>query len=804
MKSILLFPLLALTNAFTQEPVQISGIYPALAHFNSEGECGTGAVVPWADRLWVISYGPHLPFGSSDKLYEITPDLKQIIRPESVGGTPANRMVHLESRQLFIGPYVIDAHRGVRVIPPHRMPGRLTGNARHLVDPAGKVYFATMEEGLYEVDVHTLEVTGLIRDGNKPKPGFSQETRPATVDGKLPGYHGKGLYSSQGRVVYGQNGDRDRRAVTDPTIPSGALGEWRTSGQDWQMVRRNQFTEVTGPGGITGAQKPESDPVWSIGWDQKSLILMLLDSGTWHPFRLPKISHAYDGAHGWNTEWPRIREIGEKDLLMTMHGAFWRFPSTFSATNTGGIRVRSAYLKVIGDFCRWQDRLVFGCDDTAKSEFLNKRKVKGGIAGPGQSQSNLWFTDTSTPDKLGPAHASGALWLREPVRAGQRSEPFLVAGWTLGSVWLINHGRAEAAFESSLGTVAIAPGTSRQMELKSSGEWIQFRALSDAEQISVVFTLSNGDMRTGESDDAFGALVPVESPARHSGGLLWATGQNRRTLAFRAQQLQGVQAEDSGLYELDEQLNLKAIADPELEGSMKSSVAIPKNVIGADAASVVVVDDRGRRWRLPKTKEAYEAPTEAGLLRICREVATERDVFSAHGTFYELPAENADGFAKVRPVATHGYRVMDFASFRGMLVMSGVRADATGAHVIRSKDGKVALWAGAIDDLWKLGKPRGHGGPWLNTAVAAHAPSDPYLMWGYDRRELTLSHDLATNVDVEVELDLTGTGLWVKWQTVAVPARETVRLKIDPSTQARWLRTTAGAACTASAQLHYD
>ena len=41
------------------------------------------------------------------------------------------------------------------------MPGRLTGNARHLTDPAGKVYFATMEEGLYEVDVKTLEVTGL-------------------------------------------------------------------------------------------------------------------------------------------------------------------------------------------------------------------------------------------------------------------------------------------------------------------------------------------------------------------------------------------------------------------------------------------------------------------------------------------------------------------------------------------------------------------------------------------------------------------------------------------------------------------
>jgi len=368
-----------------QEPRNISGIYPSLAMFNNEGECGTGAVVPWADRLWVITYGPHLPFGSSDKLYEITPELKQIVRPESVGGTPANRMIHDESQQLFIGPYVIDAERKVRVIPPYIMPGRLTGNARHLTDPAGKIYYATMEEGLYEVDVKSLAVKNFIRDGNGIKKDFKVETPLSKLDSQLPGYHGKGLYSSQGRVIYANNGDRDKRVLTDPTTPSGALGEWTGSG-DWQLVRRNQFTEVTGPGGIHGSDA--NAPVWSIGWDAKSLILMVLDSdagtparkdmaadksarSTWKSFRLPKVSQSYDGAHGWNTEWPRIRDIGEENLLMTMHGAFWSFPKTFSASSTNGIRARSAYLKVIGDFTRWNDRLVFGCDDSAKSEFLN-------------------------------------------------------------------------------------------------------------------------------------------------------------------------------------------------------------------------------------------------------------------------------------------------------------------------------------------------------------------------------------------------------------------------------------------------
>ena len=142
-------------------------------------------------------------------------------------------------------------------------------------------------------------------------------------------------------------------------------------------MRRNQFTDVTGPGGLYGNDDPADDPIWSIGWDHRSLILMLRSGGAWQHFRLPKASHCYDGAHGWNTEWPRIRDIGEDDLLMTMHGMFWRFPARFSSQVNGGIRPRSTYLKVIGDFCRWQDQIVFGCDDAAQSEFLNIAQGQG-------------------------------------------------------------------------------------------------------------------------------------------------------------------------------------------------------------------------------------------------------------------------------------------------------------------------------------------------------------------------------------------------------------------------------------------
>ena len=117
--------------------------------------------------------------------------------------------------------------------------------------------------------------------------------------------------------------------MRDPTVTAGALVEWTGEG-DWQLVRRAQFTEISGPGGIYGNKKPDQDPVWALGWDAKSLILALLDQDAWSFYRLPKGSHSYDGAHGWNTEWPRIREIGGEDLLATMHGTFWRFPAAFA------------------------------------------------------------------------------------------------------------------------------------------------------------------------------------------------------------------------------------------------------------------------------------------------------------------------------------------------------------------------------------------------------------------------------------------------------------------------------------------
>jgi hypothetical protein len=206
---------------------EISGVYPHLAMFNESAECGTGAVVPWAGKLWALTYSPHQPGGSSDKLYEIDESLNAIVRPESIGGTPANRMIHRESGQLFLGPYVIDRERRVRGIPYTKAFGRPTGNARHLKDPANKIYLATMEEGFYEVDVHTLEVTRLYEDANAM---FSRKEIPNIEGPLLPGYHGKGLYSGQGRLVYANNVRRPKSTAEHSVRMPGRVERRRVEG----------------------------------------------------------------------------------------------------------------------------------------------------------------------------------------------------------------------------------------------------------------------------------------------------------------------------------------------------------------------------------------------------------------------------------------------------------------------------------------------------------------------------------------------------------------------------------------------
>ena len=157
--------------------------------------------------------------------------------------------------------------------------------------------------------------------------------------------------------------------------------------------------------------------------------------------------------------------------------------------------------------------------------------------------------------------------------------------------------------------------------------------------------------------------------------------------------------------------------------------------------------------------------------------------------------------AKVRPIASHPYAIHDYCSYRGLMVLSGIDADASGEHIIRSDDGRVAVWAGVIDDLWKLGKPVGTGGPWKESMVEAGVPSDPYLMTGFDQKSLTLSSD--TNTDITIEVDITGTGNWQTYKVLGLNPNESQSFKFPEDFQAYWIRLTSSQAGKVTGQLEY-
>jgi hypothetical protein len=329
---------------------------------------------------------------------------------------------------------------------------------------------------------------------------------------------------------------------------------------------------------------------------------------------------------------------------------------------------------------------------------------------------------------------------------------------------------------------------------------VRLQAGRDCANVSAVFHHRAADGRGEEAAPLFAGLArPADSNV--TGGLLYARGGGFNTLRFIA----GDGGGELGCYDLDADLRLRKVDDPQGLAWTRNHVPIPRDVFAVDAASVLVVDDAGRRWRLPQGDAAFDRPSPLGDERVCREVCTERDLFNAHGTLYELPAENAGGFAKIRPIATHNRRIKDYASYRGLLVLSGVTADApAGEHIIRSEDGRCSLWVGAVDDLWRLGKPRGHGGPWSDSPVRAGQPSDPYLMTGYDRKAITLTHTSAGPVSIRVEVDIAGDGHWAPYREFHVEAGRPLVHTFPESFSAYWVRAVANRDTTATAILQYD
>jgi hypothetical protein len=533
-------------------------------------------------------------------------------------------------------------------------------------------------------------------------------------------------------------------------------------------------------------------------------MLKTREAGEWHTFRLPKSSYTQDARHGWYTEWPRIREVNDGHFLMHTHGMFYDFPKTFSMANYGGLKPISTFHKMPVDYCAWQGKLVMTCDDDS---------VMDNAIG-GQSNSNLRFTSLDEISQYGVPAGWGGVWVNDEVKAGQPSDPFLLSGFSRGFLHFRNdsaqpvevtiendlNGKGEWTYGDKVLVPAKGYAGAQVLAFSSSKDlgtwWQRLRVNHDTQGFTAYYHLGNAPHAAQR--DFFKDLADVGEAAKADGGYIKPADGDARTLLYAARKKDGW-----ALCSTDGTLEFKPSDDTKRLEVLRQKFGVNGQSIAVDAASVIISEGPEHRYRLPKTDPAYDKAFASGWPRALREVVTERFLLNAHGTFYEIPRASAGGVKRMRPIATHRKAITDFCSWRGLLVMTGVkRGAAESEHLVRGAG--TALWVGEVDDLWKFGAPMGEGGPWQDSMVKAGEPSDPYLMAGYDEKDLWLSHHSEKPVTFTVELDFLGDGSWSKYDQLTVKPGESGGIHFPPGFSAHWVRLKADADTQATAHFVYS
>ena len=179
-----------------------------------------------------------------------------------------------------------------------------------------------------------------------------------------------------------------------------------------------------------------------------------------------------------------------------------------------------------------------------------------------------------------------------------------------------------------------------------------------------------------------------------------------------------------------------------------------------------------------------------------------------HGMFYELPPFAWGGSVfGIKPISQHLRMVPDYCSFRGFLVLGGNQVSSIFDNNLVTGQSQSGLF----------GKPQGWGGPWLYDLVAANAPSDPFLMTGFDKKMVHLRAENVSEgatITIQIEVDFTGSaghvgprGFTAPWnplkQVQLTSATPYAYYIFEPGFSAHWVRFVSDTAGNLTAWLTY-
>lgn len=416
--------------------VNISGVFPHLSVTADavpvRNECGIGALMPWAERLWFVTYLSHT--GSGTGLYTVDQQLRLEKHSQSVHGTYANRLIHSPSSQLLIGPHIIDHQGTVRTVK-ELVPHRLAAVTEHLEEPETKVHYLTMEGLFLELDLESLTLKTLFDLSHElaitEREQIDYETHPELAPQgraleEVPQPHFKSAHCADGRIYVTNNtfGEQDFLGVHR----GGRLAEW--DGKKWHIIERRPFNEVTG-------RKNWQENVYATGWDRASAIFMARIDGKWQRYRMPKASHNFE--HFWQTEWPRIREVESERYIMDASGMFYELSPVAFDGKIWGLNPISRHLRIIPDFCTYKGMLVLGGNQ--QTPIFDTNLVVG------YPEANLWFGKTDDLWNWGRPAGWGGVWWKEPLTEPTTSDPYLMTGFDKKVVHFANDGQKGVEFQ---------------------------------------------------------------------------------------------------------------------------------------------------------------------------------------------------------------------------------------------------------------------------------------------------------------------------------------------------------------------
>lgn len=436
--------------------------------------------------------------------------------------------------------------------------------------------------------------------------------------------------------------------------------------------------------------------------------------------------------------------------------------------------------------------------------------------GPASASTNAVEVVAASNAVSAAALAHGIVWRDAVLAAGERSREFPLGGFERRVLYLVGdvvcdletdrHGDGEWR------RVDMVTGRAGEITLMPldfvNGRAARLVARSAATNVTAVLDYARRERRSARADLVFEGLARRATSPLGDRRVVFMPGRGTNELVLADATPDGLAAAPAvprwRLVRLEKGFAAAALTGEVAKAASPACFALPSGcalaAVTDDAASVVVVDHAGRRWRLPRQTAT---PVAAGEGRLVGEACAGLDLANVGGTFYELPRAEFGGCAALRPIATHDLETLyDFRIWQGFCFLSGIeRFGGEGnPRLYGVGDSGPLFWAGKPSELVAFGKPRGQGGPWLKTAVVSGEPSEPYLMNGYDAKFVMLAAD--RQVNVRLELDLTGDRLWAKYKDYSVNPGQTVTDDLS-GVRARWVRAVADTNAVVSVQFVY-